>query len=401
MMAPFLSVFLKTSYGVSASLIGALYLTTGMTSLFSAPLAGTLCDRWGRKKILVLSSVVSSVGNVILALVVVFASNVYLFVFLYVVRQILGMWPQVAQSTIVSDVMPSHGQLEVYGLMNAALNAGWAVGSLIGGFFAGSAALVFMISAILGLLPLLPTILYVKETKPKELGPVGRPSVLKSFGDVAKIARDRLVISFLGILSLVSLVWGQFYGLFPLYAQNYVGISSSEMGIAYSLEGVVLAVLSYSASRWAAKFDLISVYRIGIAFFAVATIGVGVMPSLMGIMIFYALIEPFGEMFCGPSSRAIMARLAPEDQRGTYQGVLNLFQRNVHSFAPFIGGVMMDLLGNQFLLFWSIFALLGMIGAILCTPLKKMAKNKFEALPRVAYPHRISQRDRSQEETDS
>jgi MFS family permease len=176
----------------------------------------------------------------------------------------------------------------------------------------------------------------------------------------------------------MSLIWGQFYGLFPIYAEKFVGISSSEMGVSYALEGAVLAIFSYFVSRWATKLNLVTVYQIGVLFFSLAALGVGAMPSLVGIIVFYSVIEAFAEMFCGPSSKAIMAKLAPPDQRGTYLGVLSLFQREFTSFAPLVGGILMDILIPKFMLFWAIFFSLGLLGVILCFPLKKMAKKSLE-----------------------
>ena len=219
----------------------------------------------------------------------------------------------------------------------------------------------------------------MRESRPKALNPVSKFSFLQFLRDTAKVIRDRVAIAFLGILTLVVLVQGQFYGLFPIYAEKFVGISSSEMGVSYALEGAMMAIFSYFVSRWATRFNLITVYGIGAVLFSLAALGVGVMPSLTGILVSYGVIEAFAEMFCTPSSKAIMASLSPGDQRGIYMGVLSLFQREAASYAPFIGGILMDLLAPNFLLFWCLFSAQGLIGAVLCLLLKKMATRTLES----------------------
>jgi MFS family permease len=282
-------------------------------------------------------------------------------------------WPMIAMDTIVSDAVSSRWLLEVNGLMAAGGNAGFAVGSLIGGFFTASPALIFSLSAVLVIPPSLMGLLLVAESKPRAFGGGPKPGFLRFFSGMAQVAHDHVTLAFLGVLALVSLVWGQFYGLFPVYAEKYAGMSSSEMGVAYALEGLVLAVFSYFASRWAARYNLFTVYGIGAVLFSLASLGVAVAPSFTGILFSYSLVEAFGEMLCGPSSRSIIAELSPRDQRGRYMGLLNLFHRNIVSYAPFIGGLLMDLFAPRLLLFWVFFSSFGLLAAGLCIPLRRMA----------------------------
>src|SRR5512136_3079526 len=94
-MAPFLSIYLKTSFNISASMIGALYLITGMVGVFSAPVCGGLCDRLNRKSILVFGGIVGVVGNVILAVMVMANTNFNTFSLVFIARSIFGGWPMI------------------------------------------------------------------------------------------------------------------------------------------------------------------------------------------------------------------------------------------------------------------------------------------------------------------
>jgi len=379
-ISPFLSIYLKTSFGISASMIGALYMITGIVGVFSAPVCGGLCDRLNRKSILVFGGIVSVIGNVILAVMAMVNTNFYTFSFVFIARSIFGGWSMIAMSAMLADIISSQKRLEVYGLMGAGSNTGFAIGSLLGGFLTASSSLIFFLSAVFMIPPLLISLFFIKGTAPKpETLATSNSGFLQFLRNIIAVMRNRVAISFLGILTLLGLVWGQFYGLFPIYAEKFVGISSSEMGVAYALEGAIMAVFSYSISRWATKFNLVTVYGIGAGLFSLSVLGVGVMPSLTGILLFYSVIEAFAEMFCTPTSNAIMAALAPEGQRGMYMGVLSLFQRTQSSYAPLIGGILMDHLAPQFLLFWLFFTAIGLIATALCLPLKKMAKSTFKS----------------------
>jgi MFS family permease len=374
-MTPFLSLYLNKSLGVSAPIIGVLYLAMGLLTLVSAPICGTLCDRFGRKRVLVASTLTLVAGNVALALITL-AANIYLFALVYTVVSVFRIWPLVAIDIVVSDVGTMRSRLEIYGLMSAGQNAGFAVGSLLGGFYAASPTLIFAISAVVGVLPFVTGSLLMEETQPKASGRVEGAGMLGSFREVVSSAvRDRVVLAFLGILTVVALVWGQFYGLFPIYAVKYAGLSSAEVGVSYALEGSVLAILSYSVNKWASRFNLISVYAAGALFFALASLGVGAFTTFAGVLVFYGVGEAFAEMLCGPSSRAIMARLSPSDKRGRYMGLLYIFQK-VTSYAPVVGGVLMDALAPNLMVFWLIFTILALLAGVLCFPLNRIAKDR-------------------------
>jgi len=62
------------------------------------------------------------------------------------------------------------------------------------------------------------------------------------------------------------------------------------------------------------------------------------------ILIFYYVIEAFGEMLCSLSRTTILAKISPVNKRGRYMGFLTLFQRAIAAFGPFIGVILMGLL---------------------------------------------------------
>ena len=374
LLMPVLSVYLHSSLGASPALIGLLFLITSVGGSASGPIGGELCDKIGRRKVLVISSFIITFGNIILAFATIAYPSFLIFGILYMALSLFRSWPRLVTETMVPDLISSERRLAIYGFLTAGSNAGWAIGALLGGLLADSPSTIFFVAALFSF-PLIFISLIVKESRPEEVEEKKKAmTALEFVKDALKTMIDRVFLVFVGIAVLQSFVQGQFYQLFPIYAVEYVGITSQEMGILYSLNGVTLALFSTHVTKWVSRFNTITVYAMGAALFSIACIGVGFTPSFIGIFLFYSVIEAFGEMLSNPSRSTLLADIAPVDKRGRYMGILTLFQREISSFGPLLGGFIMELFMSQFILYWLFYAALGFILILSTIALKRLVK---------------------------
>ncbi|HEY0790393.1 MAG TPA: MFS transporter [Chthoniobacterales bacterium] len=115
-------------FGASPFTIGTLLAVySGMGFLFS-PLVGILSDRFGRKSILLLSTVGQAAGFFIMG-----AANTL--VWLFIARTIDGIFGANVSATqaYVADVTPESGRSKGMGLLGAAFGLGFICGPLLGG----------------------------------------------------------------------------------------------------------------------------------------------------------------------------------------------------------------------------------------------------------------------------
>jgi MFS family permease len=159
---------------------------------------------------------------------------------------------------------------------------------------------------------------------------------------------------------------------------EYIGLSSSEMGLIYTMNGLILTFLSYFLTRWISKINLLTLYSVGAIMFSIACIGVTIVPSFLTIALFFLLFETPGEILHYPVANAITAEIAPEEHKGRYMGVLTLVLKGPQTYGPFIGGILMDFLWSNFMLFWLFFSALGIIAALACLQLKRPLRGRLK-----------------------
>ncbi len=107
-----LPLYIKTLGGTVAQ-IGGIMGTYGLTAIVAQPLAGALCDRFGRKRFLLLGASLGVLASIGFA----FATQLDLRFFLYRVVQGIGYSAfYVANLTLVADMVPASRRGEAVGL---------------------------------------------------------------------------------------------------------------------------------------------------------------------------------------------------------------------------------------------------------------------------------------------
>lgn len=112
-------------------LLGVLLGAQPLMQFFSAPILGQLSDRYGRKKVLLISLIGTTLSYVLFAFGIKIESLSLLF-FSRILDGITGGNISVAQA-IVADISPIEKRTKNYGLMGAAFGLGFIIGPFIGG----------------------------------------------------------------------------------------------------------------------------------------------------------------------------------------------------------------------------------------------------------------------------
>src|SRR5262249_39730429 len=147
---------MSTIYGATATLFAAM-------QLLSSPIQGALSDRFGRRPILL----ISSVGLVIDSLLLASATNVA-WLFAAIAISGLAAGSLSAANAYIADITEPSRRAARFGYLSAALSGGAAAGFLIGGLAGaelGTRA-PFWIAAALGGLNLVLTFFFLTESLP-------------------------------------------------------------------------------------------------------------------------------------------------------------------------------------------------------------------------------------------
>lgn len=354
---PFIAIYFHSNLGLSMSEIGIFFgVLAIIRSIFQA-LGGEMSDRVQRRQLLILSQMIRSVAFILLSLCIFYDLGFWMIAVMLSINSIFGAVFQPVANAMVSDILPSEKRLDGYAVTRAAGNLGWAVGPAIGGFLAHqSYGLLFVISAIVTFISSIIFWLFLKNPK------VSQVVDKFKFSDLIAVKDDPFLFRHSILIFILSLVIAQFFAPFSVYTVDMVGISESQLGWIYTVNGAMVVALQIPITYLFAKMKFTTQLALGSFVFVIGYSLVGFFASFECFIIAMSIIT-FGEMLNAPPSLALTARLAPEGRMGRYMGIFGFFMAAGWSFGPLYGGVILDYFGHTHELAWIIISSLALVSA--------------------------------------
>jgi MFS transporter, DHA1 family, tetracycline resistance protein len=377
---PFL-VFLVMKFGGDAIVYGLLAATYPAFQLIGAPLLGRWSDNFGRKKVLLLSNIGTSVGWILFLFALFLSSersfsidSVYFgtiviivpLLVLFLARAIDGITGgniSVANAYL-ADLSSDKTRSKNFGKMAISSNLGFILGPALAGILGGTIygeILPVLAALILSLVTLIVIGLLLRESKPSSeeilvpeevtirkvfsqecREPYSKVSTKKTrLRDVFKLKH----ISFLLVLYfLIFLGFNIYYAVFPTHAANDLKWSITQLGIFYAvLSGIMVLVQGPVLRKALKKFSEEKLVIIGslilatnfILFVSNNIVAVG------GAVILFAV----GNGLMWPSFMSILSRRAGSKLQGAVQGVAGSFGGLASIVGLSLGGFLYNSIG--------------------------------------------------------
>lgn len=336
---PFLTLYLTGVKGYSvetATLLVSLHGAGGFAAGFAG---GALADRIGRKPVLV----GSMLGGAVLFAVLPEVEALVLLAGVVGGAGLVGEAYRPAVSASVSDLVEPARQARAFTLIYWAINLGAAIGPALGGLLVegvGYRALFWVDAATMALFALI-VALGVPETRPAHVPHEEGAPRTRGLGVAL---RDPALVGLAAAYLAIGTVFMQVFSTLPL-VMRADGLSEAAYGLAVGVNGGVVVLFSLPVARWAET-------RIGPKLLAGAAvvIGFGVAghafaDSLAGHLAAIA-VWSLGEIAFLPFVSVVVARLAPDDLRATYQGVGQASWGLAHMLGPALGGLVLARLGE-------------------------------------------------------
>src|SRR5215204_3420141 len=377
---PFL-VFLVMKFGGNAIVYGLLAATYPAFQLIGAPVLGRWSDIFGRKKVLLLSNVGTSVGWILFLFALslpseksfsidiyflgTFVINIPLLV-LFLARAIDGITGgniSIANAYL-ADLSSDRTRSKNFGKMAISSNLGFILGPALAGILGGTiygAILPVLAALILSLVTLI-VIYFLRDSKPssEEIFVPEEGTIRKVFSQECKepystvsTKKPRLRdvfklkhISFLFVLYfLIFLGFNIYYAAFPTHAANDLKWSVTQLGIFYAvLSGIMVFVQGPVLRKVLKKFSEEKLVVIGslilgtnfILFVSNNIVSVG------GAVILFAV----GNGLMWPSFMSILSRRAGSKLQGAVQGVAGSFGGLASIVGLTLGGFLYNSIGG-------------------------------------------------------
>lgn len=370
---PFFALYVRKKFGLSMMGVGYTFAAFILPSILSQSIGGHLADKFGRKIIMLISLLLSS----LFLLGYGFVETITLWIFLTILDGLFGPMYNPAGNAMIADIVDSSKRLQAYGLLRIIHNLGIVIGPVIGGLLIAkiSYLILFIIAAITSFFYFFVILFFIKETKPekqevykeqlytlsdkKESSKLSLDDNLASEG-YKKIINDRIFIFFCLVTILVSIVYSQMTTTFPVYMNENFGILEDKYGLIMALNASMVVLLQYPITRIISKYKKTVIMALGAFLYALGFGSIGLSNSFLLFALNMAILT-VGEMVIVPVNTSFVADISPEDMRGRYMGVLGIANMLGWGIGPIIGGFFIDKIGGNFI--WLIIFILGLISS--------------------------------------
>jgi MFS family permease len=213
---------------------------------FMSPILGSLSDKYGRKKVLILSMAGNSLGFLISGLAIPMHSLIGILIGRSVAGATAGSLP-IAQAAMI-DISEDSQKASRLGLVVLANVSGFAIGPVIGGFFMDqnifshiSYQIPFFVSCGMALAGVLMLMLCFKETF------VGNPqlkiNVFTSLSNLYKAFTHKTTLIYCSVLSCFLFGWAMFFSTMPVFLTERLGWQGSLIGYFITYIGTVFGII--------------------------------------------------------------------------------------------------------------------------------------------------------------
>ncbi len=319
---------------------GWIISTYALMQFIGAPIMGSLSDRFGRRRIILIATAGSAIDYVLMAWSPTIA-------WLFVARIIAGFTAGVLSTAnaYIADVTPPEKRAQSFGLLGAAFGIGFVIGPVLGGFLGHyDLRLPFWVAAgCAGLNWLWGYFVLPESLKPenrrafdwKRANPIGALLALKHLPTVLALAGSYFILML--SQTILQSTWALYTDARYHWGPLQVGLSLMSVGV---LSGLVQATL---VKRIVPKIGEVRAVIIGFSISICAQVLYGL--ATQGWMIYAILIAGAFAGISQPALQSYITKHVPANEQGAVQGV--------YAGLASLAGIPGPLIGT-FILGWAV-----------------------------------------------
>jgi MFS family permease len=339
-------IFFVNQVGLSATQVGLGLGSASLSGVVGRFLGGSFADSqfWGRRRTLLLATVISAIASFVLA-----ASGNFLVFVLGNLLMGLGMglyWP--ATESMVADLTRPDQRNEAYALNRLGDNLGLGLGVVLGGLLIGATGAfraLFVIDGLSFLIFWAIIFWAIAETNQE----TSHPPALKGW---KQALQDQQLLIFVAVNILFTTYIVQVSSTLPLYLTNFVptgtqkGFSPITISALFTWHLAFSVICQLPIARWLNRFSrpqslMLSAAVWAMGFLCIWATGVWPVGQLIWAILSMAVLG-LATIAYLPSASSVVAELAPPTLRGVYLAINSQCWAIGYLIGPPLGGWALD-----------------------------------------------------------
>ncbi|HZJ24814.1 MAG TPA: MFS transporter, partial [Anaerolineales bacterium] len=266
MLYPFFALYLTQKFNIGMSTVGILFAIFSISGMAGSALGGALADRMGRKVVIIISLVLSSLS----ALGMGFAPTLGIFIAVVAIVGTLSSIGHPAHEAVVADLLPPDKRAEGYGIIRVVFNLAVIIAPPIAGLLiARSYLTLFIVDAAISLISAAIVIIALPETKPQAHVHTKPESMKQTFAGYGRVFKDTRFVAFIGVTVMMTLVYMNMNSTLGVFMRDQHGMPALSFGSLLSLNAVIVVLCQFWVARKLEKYKPMLMMAAGSLLYAV------------------------------------------------------------------------------------------------------------------------------------
>lgn len=357
-------VYLETHSVTATSIISGIYLV--MTASLGIWF-GSLVDHNKKKKVLILSGVISLIIYIIGFIIYLIypaetwknptSATLWIFNVLLLIGVIAGNIRSIAVPTLVTILIPEDERAKANGLVGTAFGIAFLICSAISGLLVGAGGMYYVL--ILGVVMMILSILHLwfLDVPEKEIVHLEHQSKVDLRGTFAVVAAIPGLLALILFSTINNFLGGTFMGLMDAYGLSLVSVETWGLLFAVISCGFIVGGL-FISKYGLGKNPLIAMFAANIIIWIISAIFT-IQPSIILLsvgMFIYISVVPFIEA----AEQTILQKVVPHERQGRVFGFAQSVEQSASPLTTFLIGPIAE---TFFIPFMSTGAGVGLIGS--------------------------------------
>jgi ACDE family multidrug resistance protein len=342
--------------GISPQAVGYLITVFTLPGVFLTAFLGVLADQFGRKRILVPALLLFAIAGCACA----FARDFRLLLLLRFLQGAGAAGLGAINLTIIGDLYTGQERAAAIGCNSSVLSVGTASYPAIGGALA-TFGWFYPFLLPLAAIPVAVAVFFSLDSPEPSRSQDFRQYLADAWGVMAN--RRVAALFALGTLTFI-IYYGSYLAYFPLLIRDTFGVSLFVVGLIVSAASVATALASSQSGRLAGMFSARALIGVSCLLYAVPLVAI---PMVSRLWLYLIPVSIFGvaQGINMPSMMALLAELAPMDQRGAMMSVNGMVLRLGQTLGPLVMGAVLTISGLTGVFFGGAVCALVMLAVVL------------------------------------